>query len=213
MPSKIDHSFEQIEKPVVDPISATVKQLKRLPGIGEKSALRLVYWMLRAPGNPASDIASALGQLGDGVRECQVCCTWTPLAVCGRCSRVKRNDALLVVVEQPQDVEAFERSGEFQGRYHVLHGAISPLDGVTPDRLRIRELLERLRGDVVQEVIVATNPTVEGDATALYLARLLGPIGVLVTRLAHGISVGSEIEFADSASLARAFHNRRAFNE
>jgi recombination protein RecR len=124
--------------------------------------------------------------------------------------RAGRDDSLICVVEDPQDILAFERSGEFRGRYHVLHGAISPLDGVSPDALRIRPLLERLRDGSVREVILATNPNVEGDATALYLGRLLEPLEVRVTRLAHGISVGTEIEYADAVSLARALQNRRA---
>lgn len=192
-----------------DPIKAAVQQLRRFPGIGEKSASRLVYWLLRAPEGTAAEIAEALQALSEGVRECEVCCDLTSSNPCGLCAQHDRDDGLICVVEEPQDVLAFERAGEFKGRYHVLHGAISPLDGVGPDALRIRPLLNRLRGDAVKEVILATNPTVEGDATALYLARLLQPIGVKVTRPAHGISVGTEIEYADAVSLARALQNRQ----
>jgi len=194
-----------------DPIGEAVQQLKRFPGIGEKTATRLVYWLLRAPDGTARDMAEALLALGDGVRPCSVCCDLTNADPCVRCADLKRDSSLVCVVEEPQDVLAFERSGEFRGRYHVLHGALSPLDGITPDQLMIRPLLERLRGSEVEEVILATNPTVEGDATALYLARLLNPIGVRVTRLAHGISVGTEIEYADAVSLARALENRQEF--
>ncbi len=191
-----------------DPIQEAIRQLRRLPGVGEKSAARLVYWLLRAPEGTATEVARALHALGEGVRECSVCCDLTGSDPCAVCASFTRDPAVVLVVEQPQDVVALERSGEFRGRYHVLHGAISPLDGVTPDRLRIRPLLERLRSGEVTEVILATDPDVEGDATALYLARLLQPIGLKVTRLAHGISVGTEIEFADALSLARALQNR-----
>ena len=194
---------------MADPIRAAVQQLRRFPGIGEKTATRLVYWLLRAPPGTASDIATALQALSEGVRECGTCCNLTADDPCPLCSQPSRDRTVICVVEEPQDVLAFERAGEFRGRYHVLHGAISPLDGVTPDTLRIRPLLERLRSGEVQEVILATNPTVEGDATALYLARLLQPLSLRVTRPAHGISVGTEIEYADSLSLARALQNRR----
>jgi recombination protein RecR len=192
-----------------DPIRDAVRQLRRLPGVGEKSAMRLVYFLLRAPPGTARDIAAALSALEDGVRECAVCRDFTGGSErCAICAQEARDRALVLVVEHPQDVAAFERAGEFRGRYHVLHGALSPLEGVTPDRLRVRELLDRLRDGVVREVILATDPDVEGDATALYLARLLQPLGVRVTRLAHGISVGTEIEYADALSLARALQNR-----
>ncbi len=194
-----------------DPIGEAVRQLRRLPGIGEKTASRLVYWMLRAPPGTVTEMSAALAALDEGVHECSICCDLTAQDPCRRCTDPKRDATTLCVVEEPQDVLAFERSGEFRGRYHVLHGSLSPLDGVTPDRLRIRPLLERLRDGTVTEVILATNPTVEGDATALYLARLLGPLEVRVTRLAHGISVGTEIEYADAVSLGRALANRTEF--
>jgi recombination protein RecR len=168
-----------------------------------------VYWLLRAPPGTAADIAAALTTLEQSVKECSVCCDLTPDDPCARCRSTKRDESVVVVIEHPQDILAFERSGDYRGRYHVLHGAISPLDGVGPDALRIRPLLERLRQGRITEVVLATDPDVEGDATALYLARLLRPIGVRVTRIAHGISVGTEIEFADAASLTRAFENRR----
>ena len=164
--------------------------------------------MLRAPDGAVRDLAEALVGLEAGIVECPTCCNLTAQSPCAICS-AQRDTSLICVVEQPQDVLAFERSGEFRGRYHVLHGAISPLDGVGPDMLRIRPLLERLRDGVVQEVILATDPDIEGDATALYLARLLQGVPLRVTRLAHGISVGTEIEYADAASLARALENRR----
>ncbi len=186
-----------------------MRQLARLPGIGEKSATRLVYWLLRAPPGTIRELTSALETLAVSVRECGVCCDLTAADPCSICGNPRRDPSAIVVVEQPQDVAAFERAGEFRGRYHVLHGAISPLDGVGPDALRIRALLARLRDGTVTEVILATDPDVEGDATALYLARLLRDIGVRVTRLAHGISVGTDIEPADAVTLARALENRR----
>lgn len=192
-----------------DPIRAAVQQLRRLPGIGEKTATRLVYWLLRAKPGTAAEIAAALATLADGVQECSVCCDLTSASPCNLCRSPNRDDRVVCVVEEPQDVLAFERSGEYRGRYHVLHGALSPLEGVTPDQLRIRALLERLRDGTVREVILATNPNVEGDATALYLSRLLAHVDVRVTRLAHGISVGTEIEYADAVSLARALQNRQ----
>jgi len=197
-----------------DPIRLAVRQLARLPGIGEKTATRLVYWMLTAAEGTPAEIGAALIHLGESVTECSVCCNVTTRdqVPCKLCSRSSRDKNTILVVEHPQDVMAFERTGEFSGYYHVLHGALSPLDGITPDALRIRALLERLRGNTVSEVILAMDPDVEGDATAMYIARLLGNIGVRTTRLAHGISVGTEIGYADAVSLARALEFRRDFN-
>jgi len=192
-----------------NPIHRAVQQLSRFPGVGEKTATRLVYWLLRAPPGTGRELADALVALEEGVRECGTCSNLTSEDPCRICADTSREDHTICVVEQPQDVLAFERAREFRGRYHVLHGAISPLDGVGPDDLRIRGLLERLRDGTVREVILATDPNVEGDATALYLSRLLKPIEVKVTRLAHGISVGTEIEYADAVSLVRALENRR----
>lgn len=192
-----------------DPIKDAVKQLRRLPGIGEKSATRLVYWLLRAPPETIPNMVESLGRLATEVRTCAVCGNLGAADPCPICADTRRDPAVLCVVEHPQDVMAFERSNEFRGRYHVLHGAISPLDGVGPGDLNLRPLLGRLRDGVVTEVIVATDPDVEGDATALYLARLLQDVGVTVSRLAHGISVGTEIEYADAVSLGRALLNRQ----
>lgn len=192
----------------VDPIQGAVQQLSRFPGVGRKTASRLVYWLMRAPEGTAAEIAAALNALADGVQTCERCCDFTVASPCSICASHGRDVSLLCVIEQPQDVQAFERSGEFRGYYHVLHGAISPLEGIGPSQLRVRELVARLQDGQVREVILAMDPDVEGDATALYLARLLGDSGVRVTRLAHGISVGTEIEYADAVSLARALHNR-----
>lgn len=195
--------------PPLDPIREAVRQLRRLPGIGEKTATRLVYWMLRAPDGMVGELAAALSTLTHDVRQCSRCGHLTATDPCAICTDERRDASRILVVEQPQDVLAFERSHEYRGRYHVLHGAISPLDGVGPSDLNLRSLLDRLRDGTVSEVILATDPDVEGDATALYLARLLANVGVEVTRLAHGISAGTEIEYADAVSLARALHNRQ----
>ena len=192
-----------------DPIREAVAHLRRLPGIGEKTATRLVYWLLRAPEGTLSGMANALLSLEKSVQSCSTCGNLTGTDPCALCSDPRRDDHLVCVVEQPQDVLAFERSGEFRGRYHILHGALSPLEGIGPSDLNLRPLLERLRSGSVTEVIVATDPDVEGDATALYLARLLADIDVIVSRLAHGISVGTEIEYADAVSLTRALRNRQ----
>lgn len=191
-----------------DALREAVRQLRRLPGIGEKTATRLVYWLIRTDDPVATDLARALERLHEGVKECAVCCDLTSRDPCAICGNEKRDSSTVLVVEQPQDVAAFERSGEYRGRYHVLHGAISPLDGITPDKLRIRPLLERLRDKELTEVILAMDPDVEGDTTALYLASVLDALPVRVTRLAHGISVGTEIEYADALSLSRALQNR-----
>ena len=191
----------------MDPIRRCVQQLSRLPGVGEKTAWRLTWWLLRADRELVEDLAVALSELRENVVECELCCTIAAASPCSTCADTRRDPALVCVVERPQDVTAIEGSGDFRGRFHVLHGAISPLDGIGPDQLRVRELLARLEG--VEEVILATDPDVEGDATALYLARVLKPLGLKVSRLAYGVSVGTEIEYADRVSLMRALENRR----
>ncbi len=190
-----------------DPIRRCALALARLPGIGEKTALRLTWWLLRADPEVVEELGAAIRELREGVVECSTCCNLGPSDPCATCADPERDGRVVCVVERPQDIQAIERSGEFRGRYHVLHGALSPLDGVGPDDLRIRELLARADG--LEEVILATDPDVEGDTTALYLARLLKPLGIRVSRLAHGVAVGTEIEYADTVSLARALENRR----
>lgn len=190
----------------MDPFRKAVQQLARLPGVGEKTATRYAYWLLRQPPEATAAIADAIRSLRQQVRECARCCDLTDAELCRRCADPRRDTGLVCVVERPQDVAALD-AGDFRGVYHVLHGALSPLDGVGPDQLRVQPLLARLGG--VREVILATDPDVEGDATALYVAKLLRPLGVRVTRLAHGLAVGTEIEFADRASLARALEGRR----
>ena len=190
-----------------DPIRRCVEALSRLPGIGEKTAQRLTWWLLRSPTAVGVEIAEAVASLKDSVVECQVCCNIAATSPCTICNDHARDDTTICVVERPPDLLAIEASGGYRGRYHVLHGALSPLDGVGPDDLRIRGLLQRLQD--TQEIILATDPDVDGDMTALYLARLLAPLEVRVSRLAHGIAVGTEIEYADRVSLMRALENRR----
>jgi len=192
-----------------DPLRRTIAQLARFPGIGERTATRLSYWLLRQPPEVSREIGGALSELPDAMVRCSRCCNIASVDPCALCVSTKRESATLCVVERPQDVLAIEAAGEYLGRYHVLGGAIAPLDGVGPDELHIRELMARLDPEAVTEVLIATDPDVEGDATALYLARLLKPLGLRVTRLAHGISVGTEIEYADRSSVARAIEHRR----
>ena len=193
----------------VDPLKVCIAQLKRFPGIGERSATRLVYWLLRQDASVAAEIGAALLALPEAMTRCSSCGDVSAVDPCSMCSDPRREGGILCVVERPQDVQAIEASGEFRGRYHVLGGAIAPLDGVGPDELNISSLLERVGLHAIGEVVIATDPDVEGDATALYLSKLLKPLDVRVTRLAHGISVGTEIEYADRSSVARAISNRR----
>ncbi|MBM4389560.1 MAG: recombination protein RecR [Deltaproteobacteria bacterium] len=190
----------------MDPFRRAVQQLARLPGVGERTATRYAYWLLRQSPEVSTQLADAIVNLRTGIRECETCCDLSPLSPCPRCADGHRDPSLVCVVERPQDVGAIDAAGEFRGRFHVLHGALSPLDGVGADQLRLRELVARATG--LREVILATDPDVEGDTTALYVAKLLGPLGVKVTRLAHGLAVGTAIEFADRASLARALQGR-----
>jgi recombination protein RecR len=188
-----------------------MQQLGKLPGIGPKSAERLAHHLLAAPRSEVLALADALRALKEEVRPCRQCCNPTEGELCSICSDSHRDPALICVVETPRDLTALERSGSFRGLYHVLHGRLSPLDGVGPEHLSIDRLLARVRGGVVQEVIMATNPNTEGDGTALYLSSLLGPLGVRVTRLARGVPSGSGLEFANNQMLADALEGRRAF--
>lgn len=195
-----------------DPIQRLTVELSKLPGIGEKTAQRLAFHILRSQPAYARDLAKAIVEVVEKVRLCSVCCSLTEADPCPVCLDPKRNGGLLCVVESVPDLLAVERTREFRGRYHVLHGALSPLDGVGPEQLRIKELIRRLGEEgeeKIEEVIVATNPDVEGEATALYLTRLLRPLGVRVTRIAQGVPMGGDLEYADQATLARALSGRR----
>ena len=192
-----------------NPIARLVQQLAKLPGIGEKTAARLAFHVLRAPAADAVALAEAITDLRARIRLCGVCCDFTEADPCAICRDQRRDGSLICAVAQPQDVVAIERSAGFRGRYHVLHGVLSPLDGVGPDDLRVSELLRRAGGGEVEEVIVATNPSVEGETTAVYLAKLLRPLGVRVSRIATGMPMGGELEYADRLTLSRAIDGRR----
>jgi len=186
-----------------------IQQLARLPGIGEKTASRLAFHILRAERDYAQALADALLAVKDETRLCSICFALTESDPCPLCSDPQRAAEVICVVEEPADLLAIERVREFRGRYHVLHGTLAPLDGVGPDDLKIQPLLVRLRDTPVREVILATNPTAEGEATALYLAKLLKPLGIKVTRIAHGLPVGADIEYADVMTVGRALEGRR----
>jgi recombination protein RecR len=194
---------------VADPIARLVKELARLPGIGEKTAQRLAFHVLKAGAGYAQALADAVVGVVRDVRLCSTCQTLTERDPCAICADPRRDPRLLCVVEGVPDLLALERTHEYRGRYHVLHGALSPLDGVGPSDLKIRELLLRLEREPADEVVIATNPDVEGEATALYLARLLKPVGIKVTRIAQGVPMGGDLEYADQVTLARALAGRR----
>jgi recombination protein RecR len=195
------------------PIARLVQQLGKLPGIGEKTAARLAFHILRASGEDAAALAAAIVDVKQKIRFCGVCCDLTETDPCAICRDARRDAGLVCVVAHPQDVVAVERAGGYRGRYHVLHGLLSPLDGVGPDDLRTAELVRRCSdgaaGEAVREVILATSPNVEGEATAVYIAKLLRPLGVRATRIATGVPIGGELEYADQLTLARAIDGRR----
>ena len=191
------------------PIDRLVHELAKLPGIGERTATRLAFFILRQPGEYAQALTQAIVDVKERVRLCSECMNLTEADPCETCRDPRREGEVICVVEEPSDVLAVERTHAFRGRYHILHGSLSPLDGVGPDDLKIAELLRRLEGGKVREVIVATNANVEGEATALYLSRLIKPTGIKLTRLASGIPVGGNLEYVDASTLSRAFEERR----
>jgi recombination protein RecR len=191
------------------PIARLVQQLGKLPGIGEKTAARLAFHILRASAEDAAALAAAIGEVRQKIRFCSICCDLTEADPCAICRDQRRDSSMVCVVAQPQDVVAIDRAGGYRGRYHVLHGVLSPLDGVGPDDLRVTELLRRCADGTVSEAILATSPSVEGEATAVYLAKLLRPLGVRASRIATGVPMGGELEYADQVTLARAIDGRR----
>jgi recombination protein RecR len=195
--------------PIADPIARLVRELARLPGIGEKTAQRLAFHILDAGPEYAGELAGAIVGVVRDVRCCSSCQTLTDRDPCPICADPERDARMLCVVEGVPDLLAIERTREYRGRYHVLHGALSPLEGVTPSDIRIRELLARLESEPAEEVVLATNSDVEGEATALYLTKLLKPIGIKVTRIAQGVPMGGDLEYADEVTLARALAGRR----
>jgi recombination protein RecR len=192
-----------------EPLARLILEFKHLPGIGQKSAMRLAFHVLRAPRADAERMAQALLDVKDKLGLCQVCNNISEGELCPVCRDPGRDAAVLCVVEEPHNIIPIETTRQFAGVYHVLHGAISPLKGIGPEQLRIKSLIERLEAGVVREMIVATNPTVEGEATAAYLSKLIKPLGITVTRIAMGIPVGSDLEFADEVTLTKSFENRR----
>lgn len=192
-----------------EPLNRLVAQLARLPGIGEKTAQRLAFYILRAPDEYAQELATAVREVKEKVHLCGRCFNLTEAELCALCRDERRDERVVCVIEGIADLMAIERTREFKGRYHVLHGVLSPLEGIGPDQLRIKELIQRLEEGKIEEVIVATNPDVEGEATALYLMRLLKPIGIKVSRIAQGLPMGGDLEFADQATVARAIASRR----
>ncbi|MBE6798282.1 MAG: recombination protein RecR [Ruminococcaceae bacterium] len=192
----------------VAPLEKLCEQFERLPGIGKKTARRLAYYVITRQDNMAEKFASALMEAGSKIRYCSVCQNLTDSEICAVCSDTGRDRSVICVVEDAGDVLAFERTREYKGLYHVLHGAVSPLDGIGPEQIKIKELMARLADGTVNEIIVATNPTVEGEATASYISRLVKSMGIKVTRLAYGIPVGGNLEHADEITLSRALEGR-----
>ncbi|PYV11424.1 MAG: recombination protein RecR [Acidobacteria bacterium] len=196
-------------KDYAEPLARLIDELKRLPGIGQKSAQRIAFHLERAAREEVERLAVALLELKDKIRLCSICNNLTEADPCEYCTDPSRDPTVICVVETPYNVVAVEKTREFRGLYHVLHGAISPLQGVGPDQLKLKNLIERLKSGKIKELIVATNPNVEGEATAVYLSKLIKPLGVRVTRIAMGIPVGSELEFADEVTMLKAIEGRR----
>ena len=192
-----------------EPVARLIEALQRLPGIGPKTAQRLTFFLLKRPIDEVRELSASLVAVKERIVSCQSCFNVTDEDPCRLCADPRRDDRVLCVVEEPNDLLAMERTGEFRGRYHVLLGALSPLDGIGPDDIKVRELLARLDAGGVAEVILATNPNVEGEATALYLAKLLRPLGLRVTRIARGLPVGGDLEYADQVTLSKALEGRR----
>ena len=200
-----------------DPVSKLIFELSKLPGIGEKTATRLTYYILKQDETYARALAESVLKAKQTIRLCDKCFTFTDQSICRICANSERDHRVVCVVERPSDVFSIELSGAFKGVYHVLHGALSPLDGIGPEELKIRELLSRIGTqttgpEAVRELILATNPTVEGEATALYLTRMIKPLGIRVTQLAHGLPVGGALEYTDRQTIGRAIENRMEMN-
>jgi recombination protein RecR len=192
-----------------EPVARLIEAFQKLPGIGPKTAQRLTFFLLKRPAEESSELAAALGELKSRIVYCGVCFNVTEDDPCRICQDPARDARVLCVVEEPNDLLAVERTGEYRGRYHVLLGALSPLDGIGPEDLKVRELLTRLDAHGVEEIILATNPSVEGEATAIYLAKLLKPLAVRITRIARGLPVGGDLEYADQVTLSKALEGRR----
>ncbi|WDV45965.1 recombination mediator RecR [Clostridiaceae bacterium M8S5] len=192
-----------------EPIAILIEELSKLPGIGKKTAQRLAYHILNASNKEAMSLANAIVNAKRNIKYCSICNNLTQKDPCNICEGAKRDKSIICVVEGPKDVVAMEKTREFNGMYHVLHGSISPMDGIGPEEIKIKELLIRLQDSTVKEVILATNPTIEGEATAMYISRLLKQTGIKMTRIAYGIPVGGDLEYADEVTLSKALQNRR----
>ena len=190
-------------------ITKLINQFERLPGIGHKTAVRLAFFVLESPKNFSEDMANALIEAKEKIKFCSICYNITESDPCEICASNKRDDSIICVVENVKDVVAMEKTHEYKGKYHVLHGSISPMNNITAGDIKVKELLERLKDDKIKEVILATNPTVEGEATAMYISRLIKPLGITVTRIAHGIPVGGDLEYTDEITLIKALEGRR----
>ncbi|MCR5207197.1 MAG: recombination mediator RecR [Eubacterium sp.] len=190
------------------PLQNLIDQFERMQGIGHKTAQRMAFYVLGLSEEKAAEFAKAITDAHTKIKQCKICCDLADDELCPICKDEKRDRSVICVVEDPRDVYAIERTHEYKGLYHVLHGAISPMDNIGPDQIRIKELISRLGDGVCQEVIMATNPTVEGEATAMYISRLLKPMGITVSRLAYGVPVGADLEYADEVTLSRALEGR-----
>ena len=186
-----------------------INQFERLPGIGHKTAVRLAFFVLESPKNFSEEMANALIEAKEKIKFCSICYNITESDPCEICASNKRDDSIICVVENVKDVVAMEKTHEYKGKYHVLHGSISPMNNITAGDIKVKELLERSKDDKIKEVILATNPTVEGEATAMYISRLIKPLGITVTRIAHGIPVGGDLEYTDEITLIKALEGRR----
>ena len=190
------------------PLQNLIDQFERMQGIGNKTAQRMAFYVLGLSKEEAEEFANAITDAHNKIKQCKICCDLADDELCPICKDDKRDKSVICVVEDPRDVAAIERTHEYNGTYHVLHGAISPMDNIGPDQIRVKELIARLSDGVVEEVIMATNPTVEGEATAMYISRLLKPMGITVSRLAYGVPVGADLEYADEVTLSRALEGR-----
>ena len=191
-------------------LARLVEQFERMPGIGHKSAQRLAFYVLNMKKEDAKAFSEAILSAHEKIKKCSRCCNLAEEELCPICKSTRRDESVICVVEDPRDVMAFERTHEFEGTYHVLHGVISPMNGIGPEDITVKELLSRMGDGKVQEVIMATNPTVEGEATAMYISRLLKPMGISVSRLAYGVPVGADLEYADEGTLTKALEGRRS---
>jgi len=193
----------------IEPIAHLINELSRLPGVGGKTAQRLAFHIIDMPDEQVRGLAKAIVDIKKHIKYCSVCCNLTDGDPCSICSSYNRDKSIICVVKDPRDVVAMQKTRDFKGLYHVLHGTISPMEGIGPDDIRVKELLQRLNDGEVKEIILATNPDVEGEATAVYISRLLKPLGIKATRIAHGIPVGGDLEYADEVTLSKALEGRR----